>query len=156
MSSQSVANRPIRCQSANFLPILCQSANPAPIQCKSAIFCQSGANLPIHCKSAIFLPVPICHSGANRQIQCQSDANWPIRCQSANPMPIRCQSVASCQSGAIPDQSRAANLILVTANPLPILDKQVPIPGQSVTSYVLNHRTSRLYGMVLSLLGGRI
>ena len=39
---------------------------------------------------------------------------------------------------------------------MPILDNQVPIPGQSETSYVLNHRTSRLYGMVLSLLGGRI
>ena len=39
---------------------------------------------------------------------------------------------------------------------MPILDNQVPIPGQSVTSYVLNHRTSRLYGMVLSLLEGQI
>ena len=37
---------------------------------------------------------------------------------------------------------------------MPILDNQVPIPGQSVTSYVLNHRTSPLYGMAPSLLGG--
>ena len=39
---------------------------------------------------------------------------------------------------------------------MPILDNQVPILGQSVTSYVLNHRTSCLCGMVLSLFGGRI
>ena len=49
---------------------------------------------------ALANPVPISQSGANRSI-------W---CQSANPVPIRCQSVASCQSGAIPDKSRAANL----------------------------------------------
>ena len=35
-----------------------------------------------------------------------------------------------------------------------ILDNQVPIPGQSVTSYVVNHRASPLYGMVSSPLGG--
>ena len=39
---------------------------------------------------------------------------------------------------------------------MPILDNQVPIPGQSVTSYVVNHRTSPLCWMVTtSLLGGQ-
>ena len=38
---------------------------------------------------------------------------------------------------------------------MPILANPTPISGQSVTSYVLNHRTSPLCGMVPSLLGGR-
>ena len=38
---------------------------------------------------------------------------------------------------------------------MPILANPMPISGQSVTSYVVNHRTSPLYGMVPSLLGGR-
>ena len=63
---QSGANRPIRCQSANFLPIRCQSANPVPIR-------QFFAN-----------PVPIRQSCAN-----------PVATQiqsSANPEPIGGQS----------------------------------------------------------------
>ena len=38
---------------------------------------------------------------------------------------------------------------------MPILANPMPISGQSVTSYVINHRTSPLCGMVPSLLGGR-
>ena len=47
----------------------------------------------------------------------------------------------------------------IHANPcqsMPILANPMPISGQSVTSYVLNHRTSPLCGMAPSLLGGWI
>ena len=39
---------------------------------------------------------------------------------------------------------------------MPILANPMPISGQSLTSYVLNHRTSPLCGMVPSPLGGQI
>ena len=76
----------------------------------------------------------------------------------ANPVPIRFQSRAKQMpyQGHSLDQPRI-NLIHFFANPgqsMPILANPMPISGQSVTSYVLNHRTSCLYGMVPSLLGG--
>ena len=98
-------------------------------------------------------------------IQCQSDSNpGPIRCQSraipwpnpessdpffanssqsnTNPVPIWCQS--------------KVNFSMNLCQSLPILANPMPISGQSVTSYVINHRTSPLYGMVPSLIGGWI
>ena len=62
-------------------------------------------------------------------------------------MPIHCQYYANPRS----------IFLWIFANPwqsMPILANPMPISGQSVTSYVLNHRTSCLYGMVPSLLGG--
>ena len=78
----------------------------------------------------------------------------------ANPVPIRFQSRAKQMpyQGHSLDQPRI-NLIHFFANPgqsMPILANPMPISGQSVTSYVLNHRTSPLYGMVPSPLGGWI
>ena len=75
-------------------------------------------------------------------------------------MPIRFQSRAKQMpyQGHSLDQPRI-NLIHFFANPgqsMPILANPMPISGQSVTSYVLNHRTSPLYGMVPSPLGGWI
>ena len=106
--------------------------------------------------------------------QCQSHANpVPIKFQSrANQMPIQGHSLnqsriklihflpiqanpilIQCQSDANP----RSIFLWIFANPcqsMPILANPMPISGQSVTSYVLNHRTSCLYGMVPSLLGG--
>ena len=62
-------------------------------------------------------------------------------------MPIHCQYYANPRS----------IFLWIFANPcqsMPILANPMPISGQSVTSYVLNHRTSPLCGMVPSLLGG--
>ena len=59
----------------------------------------------------------------------------------ANPLPILCQS--------------KVNFSMNLCQSLPILANPMPISGQSVTSYVINHRTSPLYGMVPSLIGGR-
>ena len=78
----------------------------------------------------------------------------------ANPVPIRFQSRAKQMpyQGHSLDQPRI-NLIHFFANPgqsMPILANPMPISGQSVTSYVINHRTSPLYGMVPSLIGGWI
>ena len=64
-------------------------------------------------------------------------------------MPIHCQYYANPRS----------IFLWIFANPcqsMPILVNPMPISGQSVTSYVINHRTSPLYGMVPSLIGGWI
>ena len=67
----------------------------------------------------------------------------------ANPILIQCRS----------DANPRSIFLWIFANPcqsMPILANPMPISGQSVTSYVLNHRTSPLYGMVPSPLGGWI
>ena len=64
-------------------------------------------------------------------------------------MPIHCQYYANPRS----------IFLWIFANPcrsMPILANPMPISGQSVTSYVIYHRTSPLYGMVPSLIGGWI
>ena len=113
---------------------------------------------------------------ANRKpIRCQLEANrrpvtYPIL---ANPMPIACHLrepfphltkeqvlyvgwslVHSEDEFKTIEHNQFLPIHSSAGQSMPILDNQVPIPGQSVTSYVLNHRTSCLYGMVPSLLGG--
>ena len=160
MSSQSVANRPIRCQSANFLPIWCQSANPAPID---PIFCQSGANpcqsvancsfrhkftnMPILANPCQSVPIHAnpCQSGANRGPIFPWDTNFSI-CQSE---PIQSNLVPIGQSGANrPIQCQSANLKpirLQSANPVPISQSGAnsPIQRQSCTEIAY-------YGMPVS------
>ena len=101
-------------------------ANPGPIRF------QSGANqMPIQGHSLD-----------------QSRIIWSIFLPiQANPILIQCRS----------DANPRSIFLWIFANPcqsMPILANPMPISGQSVTSYVLNHRTSCLYGMVPSLLGG--
>ena len=101
-------------------------ANPVPIRF------QSRANqMPIHGNSLNQSRINLIHF-------------LPIQ---ANPILIQCQS----------DANPRSIFLWIFANPcqsMPILANPMPISGQSVTSYVLNHRTSCLYGMVPSLLGG--
>ena len=118
---------PIRANPCQSMPIRCQSGANFLFQHKFAnlpIVANPCQSVPIHAN-----PVPIlCQSGANFLFQ-HKFANLPIvanPCQSvsirANPcqsVPIRCQFVASCQSGAIPDQ--CANALPFGANRVPIL-----------------------------------
>ena len=103
-------------------------ANPGPIRF------QSGANqMPIQGHSLNQSRIKLIHF-------------LPIQ---ANPILIQCQS----------DANPRSIFLWIFANPcqsMPILANPMPISGQSVTSYVINHRTSPLYGMVPSLIGGWI
>ena len=164
----SIANHnqfwPIMTSSGQSMPIL---TNPMPTQGQSDVNLSPQPIIHICQSSCQFLTI---HANLG-----QPDVNpWPIPCQSrANQIPIWGQSDAnpgtflgpiqnhlihffanSSQSNTNPVpiwcQSKV-NFLWIFANPcqsMPILANPMPISGQSVTSYVLNHRTSPPCGMV--------
>ena len=131
--------------------------NHMPIQCQSHAIQghsldQSRINLIQFCQSSTN-PVPIpCHFWIQHQF-----SNFQNLSISANPsrsMPIHCQFFLATQVLNSAEFARFEPIQANSSQSMSILDNQVPIPGQSVTSYVVNHRASPLYGMVSSPLGG--